>query len=202
MKSGARALGLAFSDSDDESVLGGVVVRADGVVDGVAFETCTVGGTDATVAVTSLYDSLGREDVRALVVAGIAPAWFNLVDLRTVHAAVDRPVLSVSFERSPGLDDALCAHFSGEELAERRRIYRAQPPRRRIVVSDETLFVRAVGCDDDEAAAIVRALTLDGGRPEPVRVARLAARGACRWAAGRSVTGDAGDGVTDETTDS
>ncbi|WP_224447983.1 DUF99 family protein [Haloprofundus salilacus] len=183
MKAGARALGVAFSDGDDASVIGGVVVRADGVVDGVAFETCTVGGTDATAAVVSLFDSLGREDVRVLLLAGIAPAWFNVVDLRAVHAGVDRPVLSVSFERSPGLDNALRTHFSGDDLGERRRLYRAQPPRRRVDVDGETLFVRAVGCDDDEADATVREFTLDGGRPEPVRVARLAARAARQWSA-------------------
>ncbi|QCJ47088.1 DUF99 family protein [Haloprofundus sp. MHR1] len=208
MKRGARALGLAFSDGDDRSVLGGVVVRADGVVDGVAFETCAVGGTDATSAVVSLSESLAREDVRVLVLAGIAPAWFNLVDLRVLREAVSRPVLSVSFEQSPGLDDALRAQFSGEALAERRRIYRAQPPRRRVVVGDAALFVRAVGCDDDAAAELVRAFTLEGGRPEPVRVARLAARGARRWAVDPSApgdtddTGDGNDGADDETTES
>jgi endonuclease V-like protein UPF0215 family len=48
-------------------------------------------------------------------------------------------------------------------------------------VNGETVFVRAVGCDDDEAARLVRAFTPEGGRPEPLRVARLAARGARRW---------------------
>ncbi|WP_071391199.1 endonuclease dU [Haloprofundus marisrubri] len=208
MKRGARVLGLAFSDGDDESVLGGVVVRADGVVDGVAFETCTVGGTDATQAVVSLFESLGRADVRALVLAGIAPAWFNLVDLRAVTATVDRPVLSVSFERSSGLDDALCEQFSGDALVDRQRIYRAQPPRRAVDIGDETVFVRAVGCADDRAADIVRTVTLTGGRPEPVRVARLAARGARRWAIDRTETGgvlltdESSDETSDETTES
>ncbi|MCO8268209.1 DUF99 family protein [Haloferax sp. AB510] len=69
MKSGSRALGVAESspgaaraptddadgahfstDTSPESVLCGAVVRADRVVDGLAFETCTVGGDDATDA--------------------------------------------------------------------------------------------------------------------------------------------------------
>jgi endonuclease V-like protein UPF0215 family len=61
-------------------------------------------------------------------------------------------------------------------------------------VNGETVFVRAVGPDADEAARIVRAFTPEGGRPEPLRVARLAARGARRWH-GR---GRSGDGDTDE----
>jgi len=43
------------------------------------------------------------------------------------------------------------------------------------------VFVRGVGLADDEAADVVRAFTPEGGRPEPLRVARLAARAADAW---------------------
>jgi hypothetical protein len=48
-------------------------------------------------------------------------------------------------------------------------------------VNDETVYVRAVGVDDETAAAVVRTFTPEGGRPEPLRVARLAARAARGW---------------------
>jgi len=178
MRAGVRALGLAESFRGAESTLAGAVVRADRVVDGFVFGTCTVGGTDATATVGSLFDRLGREDVRYVFLAGVAPAWFNVLDLPAVHEAVDRPVLSVSFEESPGLEPALREAFSGDALDERLAVYRRQPERRRLTVNDETLFVRAVGVTDDEAADVVRAFTPEGGRPEPLRVARLAARAA------------------------
>ena len=177
MKAGARALGFAESFRDDRSTLAGVVVRASRVVDGFSFERCTVGGTDATDAILSLYDRLGREDVRYLFVAGIAPAWFNVVDLRRLADAVDRPVISVTFEESAGLEPALREAFDGEALATRLETYRAQPPRRELRVHGETVFVRSFGLPDDEADDVVRGFTPEGGRPEPVRVARLAARG-------------------------
>jgi len=154
----------------------GAVVRADRVVDGLAFETCTVGGTDASGAVCRLWDRLDRPDVRYLLLSGVAPAWFNVVDLGRVHEAVDRPVLAVSFEPSQGLETALREAFDGPALDARLSTYRALPPRSRVRVGDDSVFVRAVGCDDDEAAAVVRAFTPEGGRPEPIRVARLAAR--------------------------
>lgn len=201
MKSGSRALGVAESypgtaraptdDADDahfstdaspESVLCGAVVRADRVVDGLAFETCAVGGEDATDAIASLSASLDREDVRYLLVSGIAPAWFNLVDIDRLAAALDRPVLSVSFEESEGLEPALAAHFSGAALDRRLAVYRAAPPRRPVEVNGESVFVRAAGCDEDEVARVVRGFTPSGGRPEPIRVARLAARAARRFA--------------------
>jgi endonuclease V-like protein UPF0215 family len=150
-------------------------------VDGLAFETCAVGGTDATAAIQSLVRSLGRADVRYVLVAGIAPAWFNLVDVTRLADALDRPILSISFEDSPGLEAALREHFDGDALAERLATYRAQPRRRSVQVNGEQVFVRAAGCDPAEAAEIVRGFTPEGGRPEPVRVARLAARAGRRW---------------------
>lgn len=181
MKSGVRALGVAESYRGGPSTLAGAVVRASRVADGFAFADCTVGGHDATGAVIDLYEHLGREDVRYVLVAGIALAWYNVVDLRRVHAAVDRPILSVTFEDSDGLGESIRREFDGEAAAERLAVYRDQPARRRVAVDDGTCFVRAVGMADEEAADVVRAFTPEGGRPEPVRVARLAARAADGW---------------------
>ena len=203
MKAGARAVGVAESygagdegtaadashpDGDDRgsrrtSTLAAVVARADRTVDGFAFGGCTVGGLDATDAVVDLVGRLGREDVQYVLVSGIAPAWYNVLDLRAIQRAVDRPLLSVSFEDSPGLEPALREAFEGEALDPRLSTYRRQPSRERLTVNDETVFVRAVGLDAGEARDVVRAFTPEGGRPEPIRVARLAARAADRWRA-------------------
>jgi endonuclease V-like protein UPF0215 family len=185
VKAGVRALGVAESFRGETSTLAAAVVRADRVVDGFAFGRCTVGGHDATGAVVDLIGRLGREDARYLLVAGIAPAWFNVLDLHAIHEAVERPVLSVTFEESDGLGSAIEEAFDGEERTRRLARYRAQPDRRRVSVDDETLFVRSVGCEAGEAADVVRAFTPEGGRPEPVRVARLAARAADAYAGGR-----------------
>ncbi len=184
MKSGVRALGIAESYRGEESVLGGAVVRADRIVDGFAFSQVTVGGLDATEAVSSLVGRLGREDVPYLFLSGIAPAWFNLYDLHRIHKATGMAVCSVSFEASDGLEAGLDEAFSGEERERRLAIYERQPPRRRVDVNGEAVFVRTVGLDDEEATSIVRAFTPEGGRPEPLRVARLAARAADEWRGG------------------
>jgi endonuclease V-like protein UPF0215 family len=177
VKPGVRALGLAESYAQGGSAtVAGCVVRADRTVDGIVFSTWTVGGTDSTGTVVDCWDRLGRADIQYLLVAGIAPAWFNVLDLRAVHDAVDRPVLSVSFEPSEGLEPALRESFEGAALEERLATYRRQPDREPVAVDDGTVFVRAVGCDSETAARVVRAFTPEGERPEPVRVARLAAR--------------------------
>jgi hypothetical protein len=192
VKAGTRALGVAESYRGGQSTLAGAVVRASRVVDGFVFGSCTVGGTDATDAIVDLHDRLDRADVNYLLVAGIAPAWYNVLDLHRLHAATNTPVLSVSFGESTGLEAALREEFSGDALAARLDTYRAQPPRCRCSVNGETLFVRSVGIDDDDATAVVRGFTPEGGRPEPLRVARLAARAADSWMAGGSEDGSNG----------
>jgi endonuclease V-like protein UPF0215 family len=176
-KSGSRAVGIAASDATERSQLCGAVVRADRVVDEVVFATCTTGGSDATAACCTLLDSLDRPDVQWILVAGVAPAWFNIVDLAALADHADRPVIAVSFEDSDGLETPLREQFDGEELARRLERYRRLPGRKRLSVGDDDVFVRAVGIADDEAAEVVTAFTPDGsGRPEPLRVARLIAR--------------------------
>jgi len=178
VKPGVRALGIAESCTADRSTLAGVVVRASRVVDGFIFGSCTVGGTDSTDAMIDLWDRLDRPDVRYLFVAGIAPAWFNIVDLHRLHERVERPVLSVTFEDSEGLEPAIREAFDGEAATRRIVTYQAQPDRRQIDVEDGTVYVRSVGLDEQQAETVVRAFTPAGERPEPVRVARQAARAA------------------------
>jgi endonuclease V-like protein UPF0215 family len=181
MKAGVRALGVAESFDGERSTLAGAVVRASRVVDGFAFDDCTVGGTDATDALVDLYRDLDREDVRYVLVAGVAPAWYNLLDLQHVHDAVDRPVVSVTFEASDGLETAIRREFDGAAAEERVATYRDLPERRRLTVNDEDVYYRPVGVRPAQARDVLRAFTPEGGRPEPLRVARLAARAADGW---------------------
>lgn len=193
MKSGVRALGVAESypaahaDEGVRSTLAGAVLRADRVVDGLVFSTCTVGGVDATDAVARLWTDLDRPDVRYLLLAGVAPAWYNLLDLHELHERTDRPVLAVTFEPSEEpLEEALGRSFSGEDLHTRLETFERLPARSRLSVNDETVFVRWVGCAASEARDVVRAFTPEGGRPEPLRVARMAARAGRRLREGES----------------
>jgi endonuclease V-like protein UPF0215 family len=178
MKSGVRALGVAESFREGRSTLAGVVVRANRVVDGFVFGGCTVGGSDATDTIAEMIERLDRPDVSYVLIAGIAPAWFNLLDLHAIAEAADRPTLSVTFEDSEGLESALREAFDGDALDDRLATYHAQPARHEIDLGDETVYVRAVGCPVEEAEQVIRAFTPEGGRPEPLRIARQAARAA------------------------
>lgn len=181
MKSGVRALGVAESttSSTDHSTLAGAVLRADRTTDGFALGTCSIGGTDATQSIGDLYERLDREDVRYVILAGVALAWYNVVDMHALHERVDRPVLSVSFEQSPGLADAI--REGVENPTSRLATYESLPDRKAVIINGERRFVRSVGCSDPTAKEVLSAFTPDGGRPEPLRVARLLARAADTW---------------------
>jgi hypothetical protein len=179
VKPGRRALGVAESyrgtDGTATSTLAGAVVRADRAVEDFCFGRCTVGGRDATDGIVELWDRLDRPDVRYLFVAGIAPAWYNVVDIRRLGRAIDRPVISVSFEESEGLEGGIAEAFDGEGRRERLETYRALPERRRLGIGEGPLFARSVGLDHPRVEDVVEAYT-ETRRPEPLRIAKRLAR--------------------------
>jgi endonuclease V-like protein UPF0215 family len=177
MKEGARALGVAesYRGTSGDSYLAGAVVRASRTVDGLAFTTTDIGGTDATEAVVRLYDRADREDVRLILLSGVALSWYSIVDLSAVHQTTGVPVVSVTYEESDGLGDDLRDEFDGDALEQRLSIYDSLPERRHVPVGGNDLYVRSVGVPDNRADEQVRGFTYDG-RPEPARVAHLAAR--------------------------
>lgn len=184
IKPGTRAVGIAESGGPDRSTLAAAVVGADGVVDGLGFGRCTVGGLDATEAIGSILSELDRPDVRYVFLGAIAPAWYNILDLERIHETADRPVVAVTFEASDGLEAAIGEEFDDEERDRRLARYRSLPTRRPVSLhsagderaSRETVYARSIALDPEETAAVVRSFTIEGGRPEPIRVARLAAR--------------------------
>lgn len=185
MKPGRRALGVAesYRGSDDgaRSTLAGAVVRTDGILDGLVAGTCTVGGTDATAAIVDCWERLDRPDVRYLLLAGVALAWYNVVDLRALHEATERPVLAVTFEDGDDLAAGIARAFEGEARGERLERHEALPERRRVTLpaageDEPAVFVRSVGIDDETADEVLEAYTRER-RPEPLRIAAIAARG-------------------------
>jgi len=180
-KPGLRVLGIAESyrgrhDEGAVSHLAGVVMRRDRRIDGFGMEEATVGGSDATDAVVRLVSSVGRDDVRLVMLSGAVIAWFNVIDAAAVAETTGCAVVSVTYEASPGLEEAIARHFPGDEarLAAYRRLGERSPV---ALSTGATVFLRPFGLDLSDAAALVDAFTLDGGVPEPLRAARLIARG-------------------------
>jgi len=178
-KPALRVLGIAesFVRSRQKSILAGVVMRADMRVDGLAFARALVGGDDATSAVLQIYKGLDRQDINAVLISGAVVSWFNIIDLHAVHAGTGRPIVCLTYDESEGLEGYIREYFPGQEakLAGYRRLGGRQKVR---LNTGYEVFVRPVGATPDEARILLNKFTRDGRIPEPVRLARLAARAA------------------------
>lgn len=153
-------------------------MRRDLVVDGMVFGTATLGGDDATTNIVSMYGSLGRDDVGCIVLDGLVISMYNIIDIEKMCADTGLPVVAVTFEESAGLEGAIKHHFPNtwqdkltqyERLGERERV---------TLRTGKQLFIRCCGLDTKLAVSMLNAFTLQGALPEPVRVAKLAARSA------------------------
>jgi len=159
------------------STLAGVVMRADRRVDGLAYARAIVGGDDATEAVLKLYHRLGRKDINALILGGAVISWFNIIDLERLFSEVARPLICLTYEESEGLEKYLREYFP--ESKEKIDSYRSLGKREKISLkTGYELFVRVQGTTVEEARILLNKFTLDGRVPEPVRLARMAARAA------------------------
>lgn len=177
-KPGIRTLGIAESYRGREhSLLCGIVMRRDKIIDGCGFSHATVGGMDATDAVCAIWDILERDDIQAIMLGGTVISWFNVITIKDVHAHTGVPVISVTYEDSPGLEDDIRYHFPGDE--ERLAAYIALGKRiPRELNTGNTVYLRAEGITLEDAVRACNLFTAQGKVPEPVRVARIVARGA------------------------
>lgn len=178
-KKAIRALGIAesFRPTAKKSTLAGVVVRTDLVVDGFVFGAATVGGDDATDAVLRMYRRLNRGDVNLVMLAGCIISRYNIIDLDEVARRLALPVVCLTYNESKGLEGAIRRHFEHPE--ERLESYRKLGTRSRVVLrTGHVLYVRIAGVSQADTKSVLDAFTLQGGVPEPVRLAKLLARSA------------------------
>jgi endonuclease V-like protein UPF0215 family len=180
-KKGTRILGIAESFSSRErSVLAGVVMRRDLRIDGIAFTTISVGGMDATERIIGLFHSLARKDINIIMIAGCAMAWYNIINPGQIAQETGVPVINITYEASEGLEEPILSHFPGD--TERLQAYQRLGLRTEVKTEDgNAIFIRSFGIDEADAARLCRSTVFDGRIPEPVRVARLMARGFMRY---------------------
>jgi endonuclease V-like protein UPF0215 family len=175
-KKGLRALGIAESFSGREySTLAGIVMRKDLKIDGFAFSRVTIGGMDATDGVLAIVDALGRRDINVILLSGCVIAFFNIIDAARVHNQTGLPVICVTYEESSGLEGDILHHFPGDRA--RLDAYRRLGDRTPHTLPDgQMMYLHSWGLDPADAGRLCTAFTCEGKIPEPLRVARLAAR--------------------------
>ena len=178
-KKGIRVLGIAesFRRGYEKSVLAGIVMRSDLIIDGVVFTQITVGGMDGTAGIVRLFESLKRDDVNVILLNGCVISWFNIININDVYEQLRIPLICVTYEESEGLEEHIAKHFEAGERDSRLEAYKQLGDRVPVLLHDRfEVLVRVLGIEDFEASALLRKFTLHGKVPEPLRVAKIAAR--------------------------
>ncbi|MGC9443943.1 MAG: DUF99 family protein [Candidatus Methanospirareceae archaeon] len=178
-KKGIRVLGVAesFRRDREQSVLAGIVMRSDLVIDGVGFTRITVGGMDATEGVLRLIASLKRADINVLMLNGCVISWFNIIDITKVYGQLHIPLICVTYEESAGLEAHIARHFDDADRDVRLAAYQRLGARIPVCIHDEYEdLIRFLGLEKADAVRLLKRFTTHGRIPEPLRVAKLAAR--------------------------
>lgn len=176
-KKGIRALGIAesFKKFTKKSILAGVVMRRDLIIDGIAYGTTTIRGNDATNSVISIYRLLGRNDINCILLDGLIISMYNIIDGEQVAVETGLPVIAITFQDSKGLHDNIKHHFG--DWQDKLLQYQKLGSRERVTLkTGKTLFIRCWRVNQGKAVAILNSFTLQGSIPEPIKVAKLAAR--------------------------
>jgi len=182
-KKGIRALGISESfrkGISELSILAGVVMRADMIIDGFTFSEVTVGGMDATQKIVEMYEALDRKDINILLLNGCVISWYNVVDLNHLVDKIGLPLICVTYRDSNGLEKFFKENFP-EDWQRRIEVYKKNGPRSSLTLhTGHTVYARFLNINEEEASRLLNKLTFHGAVPEPLRIARLLARSLMR----------------------
>ena len=106
-----RAVAESFSQDSKKSVLSGIVMSTDLIIDGFVMGHSTVSGDDATDVILEMYKKLARPDVSFILISGIVISLYNIIDLKRISEETGLPVIGVTYEESDGIEDAIKHHF-------------------------------------------------------------------------------------------
>jgi len=156
----------------DVRVVGAVCCRTR--LDGVLSGKVRRDGANSTDTLIELVGgSKFSEHIRAILLQGIALAGFNVVDIHRLSQELDVPVV-VTVRKHPRLAMVKDALFDRTPGAARKwkLVERAGP-----LEKLGAMWVQRIGLTADETSALLRATTLHGNLPEPLRLAHLIAGG-------------------------
>ncbi len=181
-KRGIRVLGVAesFKKTSVCSTLAGIVMRRDLIIDGMEFGNVTIGGSDSTQNILSMYRSLKRNDINCIMLDGLIISMYNMIDGEELRERTKVPVIAVTFKDSEGLEGTIQHHLSNDFKLKLDQYHKLGRRDRIQLNTGKLLFVRYWGISSKEAFTVVNCFTLQGSVPEPIRIAKLAARARMR----------------------
>jgi len=163
------------SRGDRRAILLAVLLRCSRIC-GVKVGTIEVDGNDAPIILRELLRSI-RFDL--VMLSGISFGGFNLIDVSELAHDLHKPVIAISGEKpnNRSVRAALRGHFDDWEnrwriVRSAGKIYSCKP-----LTSEPRVYFEVKGANSNFAKRVIAATALISRLPEPVRVARILARG-------------------------
>ncbi len=112
-KKGLRGLAIAesFRQNSRKSILSGIVMRRDFVIDGFVFGSATLDADDATDVILQMYEDLKRPDISFVLISGLIISMYNIIDIKKIHESLKIPIIGVTYHDSEGIEDSIKHHF-------------------------------------------------------------------------------------------
>jgi hypothetical protein len=177
-KKGIRVFAIAesFKKENSISMIAGIVMRKDLIIDGVVFGNVTIGGNDATGCIISMIKNLERNDINLILLDGMIISMYNIIDGEEIFRTTSMPVIAITFKDSFGIDQSIKNYFpdnykikieSYNKLGERKKI---------MLKTGKFLFIRNWGITIQDSINIINSFLIQGAIPEPIRIAKMIAR--------------------------
>ncbi|HEY7227165.1 MAG TPA: DUF99 family protein [Nitrososphaeraceae archaeon] len=177
-KKGIRVFAIAesFEKHDKKSILAGIVMRRDLGVDGIVYSDTVVSGNDGTDKVLSMITRLGRNDINCILLGGLVISLFNIINGKHINEITGLPVIAISYKKSFGLKESIHGINEKQKIQDYSELGERESLK---LWTGKTIFVRHWGLTFVDTSSLLNSLVIQGARPEPLRLATLAAR-ACR----------------------
>jgi len=151
-------------------------MRKDFIIDDFVFGHTTLKGNDATDAIIKMYDGLGRSDINYILISGLIISMYNIIDIEKLFYSLKIPIISITYNDSLGIEDALKHHFPNS-FESKINAYQKLGKRKKITLrTSYDVFIKKEGCILSDVKHLLDEITLQGAVPEPIRVSQLLAK--------------------------
>ena len=178
MKDQIRVLGIddgPFKFDQKKVIIIGVIMRPPQYIEGICRSEVAVDGSDANSVIEKMIKNSNYKDqLRLIMLDGVALGGFNVVDIEKLYHATEIPVTTIS-RNEPDLEvikKTLKTHFSdwkerwnSIEKLEMVKVHTNYNP----------IYIKSIGLNNSEVQRYIKLTTVRGVLPEPIRVAHLIA---------------------------